>query len=213
MEYLDILNIVVEAHLYAVKQVRFEMKKHRRRIELSDDRMAEIKSIIKSLNYENTIAGHAYINSDYDAGSTYVDVSENLTNYYLNSHVVKCLKDPLEGIKSDAAKFYTLFLQEVELWQMLHSQPIEKNAQVNENIEYSDELLCLFKNNKTLISELVGKSDDEIASLLKQWAKQKDTNGKTLIENPENNLRSSFATELKNAGIIKMSIDRFRRLL
>lgn len=213
MEYLDILNIVVEAHLYAVKQVRFEMKKHRRRIELSDDRMAEIKSIIKSLNYENTIAGHAYINSDYDAGSTYVDVRENLTNYYLSSHVVKCLKNPLEGIKSDAAKFYTLFLQEVELWQMLHSQPIEKNAQANENMEYSDELLRLFKNNKTLISELVGKSDDEIARQIKQWAKQKDTNGKTLIENPENNLRSSFATELKNAGIIRMSIDRFRRLL
>lgn len=74
MEYIEILNIVNDSHLDAVKLAEYEMKKHRRRIELSSDREAEIKSIISSLGYEYLIAGNAYINSTYNAGSTYFDI-------------------------------------------------------------------------------------------------------------------------------------------
>ena len=79
--------------------------------------------------------------------------------------------------------------------------------------EYSDDLVQLFKGHTELINELIGKSDKEISSLIKRWSKEKDKFGKPLIENPDNNLKTSFATALKNAGMIKKSIDRFSRIL
>lgn len=79
--------------------------------------------------------------------------------------------------------------------------------------EYSDDLVQLFKGHTELINGLIGKSDKEISSLIKRWSKEKDKFGKPLIENPDNNLKTSFATALKNAGMIKKSIDRFSRIL
>ena len=78
---------------------------------------------------------------------------------------------------------------------------------------YSDGLLDLFHNNTHLIAELVGLSDDEIAIKIKGWAKEKDKLGKPLIENPENNLKSSFARELKANGIIRLTAKNFREKL
>ena len=78
------------------------------------------------------------------------------------------------------------------------------------NKEYQESLLKLFKGNVYLISHLEGLSDDEIASLIKKWAKEKDKSGKPLIENPENRLKNKYAEELKKAGIIKLSVRTFR---
>lgn len=78
---------------------------------------------------------------------------------------------------------------------------------------YSPELLKLFHNRRELIDELIGKSDNEIAALIKKWAGEKDKFGKTLIDNPENNLKKAFAEALKEAKVISLSSDRFRRLL
>lgn len=141
MEYIEILNIVNDSHLDAVKLAEYEMKKHRRRIELSSDKEAEIKSIISSLGYEYLIAGNAYINSNYNAGSTYFDIRGNLVSLYLNSYSVSLFEKPLDVIKRDSLKFYTLFLQEVELWEMLHPQSGEKNKQ------YSKSMLDIFRND------------------------------------------------------------------
>ena len=78
---------------------------------------------------------------------------------------------------------------------------------------YSPELLKLFHNRRELIDELIGKSDNEIAALIKKWAGEKDKLGKPLIENPGNNLKKAFAEALKEAKVISLSSDRFRRLL
>ena len=86
-------------------------------------------------------------------------------------------------------------------------------AETHSQIKYSRELLDLFKNHTELIDELIGKSDDEIARQIKKWAKEKDNVGRALIENPKNNMRRTFARELKKNGLIKMSEDRFSRKL
>ena len=78
---------------------------------------------------------------------------------------------------------------------------------------YSPELLNLFHNRRELIDELIGKSDNEIAALIKKWAGKKDEFGKPLIKNPGNNLKKAFAEALKEAKVISLSSDRFRRLL
>lgn len=76
-----------------------------------------------------------------------------------------------------------------------------------EQIQYNEDLLKLFRNHTDLIKKLVGKNDYEIVNKIRQWAEG------ALIENPCNNLKLAFARELKQAGIITLSIDRFRRLL
>lgn len=80
-------------------------------------------------------------------------------------------------------------------------------------VEYREELIELFNGNTYLLSELVGKSDDEIVSLISKWARMKDDINKPLIENPKNNLRSKFAKELKQAGFIKCTENTFRTKL
>lgn len=79
--------------------------------------------------------------------------------------------------------------------------------------EYRKELIKLFHGNVHLLSELVGKSDNEIASLISKWAGMKDNRGKPLIENPKNNLKSKFAHELKHAGFMKCTENTFRAKL
>lgn len=79
--------------------------------------------------------------------------------------------------------------------------------------EYSAGLVKLFHGHIELIDELVGLSDDGIARKIKGWAKQKDNLGKSLIENPENRLRTLFATKLKANGLITGKINTFKRKL
>lgn len=75
---------------------------------------------------------------------------------------------------------------------------------------YSDDLIKLFNGNTDLIEQLIGRPDNDIARLIKKWAKEKDRFEKPLIENPENGLKSRFAKELKANGIIKQSEKTFR---
>ena len=79
--------------------------------------------------------------------------------------------------------------------------------------EYSAELVNLFRGHTGLIDELVGLSDDEIARRIKGWARQRDKFGNAMIENPRNSLRSKYARELKNAGIIHCAEKSFRARL
>lgn len=79
--------------------------------------------------------------------------------------------------------------------------------------KYPEKLLKLFRGKKNLIDSLIGLSDEEIASSINNWAKEKDKFGKPLIENPQNRLRKAYATSLKEEGLIKMSIENFRKKL
>lgn len=93
--------------------------------------------------------------------------------------------------------------------QLMHQQEQENDS----GVHYSNELLKLFRKHVELINELSGLSDDEIATKIKKWAKDKDESGKAMIENPANNLKTSFARELKRAGIIQLSERSFRNKL
>lgn len=202
MEYLDILGIIYEVWEDDF-QARYKMKKNIRKTELSSDKEATIKSIISSLDYENCLIGSAYINNGYYIGNTIIEICQNAASYYFrhqnyfNSEAVERV------IKSDVLYFFVLLRQEIELKKML-SKPTK---------EYDGDLMKLFKGHSDLIALLVGKADDEIANLIKKWARERDKHGCALIENPGNRLKKKFATALKKAGIIKLSIERFRAIL
>lgn len=91
--------------------------------------------------------------------------------------------------------------------------PKKEDEKPEEKTVYTPELLKLFKNRAELIDELIGKSDKEIAALIKKWAGEKDKLGKPLIENPYNNLKTAFAESLKENRIIKLSKRSFRNKL
>lgn len=76
---------------------------------------------------------------------------------------------------------------------------------------YSDDLIKLFNGNTNLIEQLIGKSDNDIAHLIKKWAKEKDKFGKPLIENPDNyGNKQKFANALLANGIVKNSNFRIK---
>lgn len=87
------------------------------------------------------------------------------------------------------------------------------DASVLTNGEFSDKLLKLFHNNEYLIEQLRGLSDGSIADKIRKWKNEKDKFGKPLIENPDNQLKSEYARELKSNGLIKCSEKNFRNKL
>lgn len=95
---------------------------------------------------------------------------------------------------------------------MLEELEIQPDNEAKQQ-QYSKELVDLFHGHRELIDELVGKSDKEIATSIKKWAKTKDDSGRPLIENPSNRMQSAFAKELKQNGLIKLSEESFRKKL
>lgn len=91
----------------------------------------------------------------------------------------------------------------------INNKPANSNRK--EYSKYSNDLLDLFNGNEKLINELIGKSDDEKAQLIREWNKGND--GKPLIKNFKNRLRKEFAKQLKEAGLISESIENFRKKL
>lgn len=88
-----------------------------------------------------------------------------------------------------------------------------KHKEVKPEPQYSEKLLDLFNGHEELIDELIGKSNDEVAASIKKLNEEKDKFGKPQIQNYKNNLKLTFAKELKAAGIITLSEDRFSRKL
>lgn len=70
--------------------------------------------------------------------------------------------------------------------------------------QYTNDLIKLFHGNIDLIDKLNGKSDVEIARLIKKWAKEKDGLGKPLIDNPDNyGYKTKFADALLRNRIVE----------
>lgn len=86
------------------------------------------------------------------------------------------------------------------------------NAHIN-TTKYPPELLDLFNGHEDEINKLIGKSNDEVAAAIKKLNGEKDKFGKPQIQNYKDNLKSKFARELKKAGIITLSENRFIRKL
>ena len=121
------------------------------------------------------------------------------TGLYLLNYVLA------EGVKTSLSERVNMQPQPITAGQQAANDEPQK--------EYSAELVALFRGHTELIDELVGLSDDEIARKIKNWAVQRDKFGNAMIENPKNNLRSKYARELKNAGIIHCAEKSFRARL
>lgn len=87
----------------------------------------------------------------------------------------------------------------------------EKPLPDNNPTQYSEELVKLFHGHTELIDELIGQSDLFIAERIKELSNMKGKDGKALIENPRNNLKSCFAKALKDNNLIRKSINLFRK--
>lgn len=74
-------------------------------------------------------------------------------------------------------------------------------------------LLDLFNGHEELINKLIGKSDDDKAKLIIQWNSKKDEHERPLIKNYQDRLKKKYATTLKEAGLINMSAENFRKKL
>lgn len=127
MEYIDVLNWVLDASFKAQSAVRYEMKKHMFKIELSSNKDATIRELISQLDYEGSLAGHAYIASGFKIDWHPVGRRETLVRYYMNSKITKRCQDKEEYIREDAQRFYEVYFVEMELRKML-SQPDEANS-------------------------------------------------------------------------------------
>jgi hypothetical protein len=128
-------------------------------------------------------------------GGIYLIEDRNIYDY---------IQSQLAGTKEIAQRVFNALSQ-----NSTQQQPGNKPLQQ----EYSKELVGLFHGHRELIDELVGKSDNEIATSIKKWAKEKDKFGKPLIEHPGNSARLTFARELKQNGLIKLSEESFRKKL
>lgn len=123
-----------------------------------------------------------------------------------------------ERTLTDASELFSkiqAFLSEIRIeYEKLAKETNSNNSkhkEVKPEPQYSEELLDLFYGHEELINELIGKSDDEKAKLIRKWNKGKD--GRPLIKNFKNRLRKEYATQLKQAGLISESIENFRKKL
>ena len=133
MEYIDVINWVYDALFEAQKTVRYEMNKHKFKIELSDDKEKTIKDLISQLNYEESAFGMAYISNGFKIGSDLVGVRDVLTRYYMNPRLTKNIRDKEKFIREDAQSFYEVYLQEMNLRNML------SQSQENVSVEKGNE--------------------------------------------------------------------------
>ena len=180
MEYIDIINIVYDAWLATIKLADHEMKKNLRKIELSSNKEDVIKNIIASLDYENSYAGCAYINSNYTIGNNFMEIRETLSNFYFYHHSIT--KDVIEEripdfIKEDAESFFLLLHQEIELRKMMFFHPPKKHSQ------YSETLLEIFFGDISVInnffSRIQGKKGKNVVNeilALRELRKMKQGN-------------------------------------
>lgn len=141
-----------------------------------------------------------YLKEDSEFDPTFGNYNNFCANKYLNESKTKAnvsAEDSLVGINHSCTE----------------PENIPITNELSTKDEYSEELIKLFHGNTHLLSDLIGKSDDEIVALINKWAKMKDGKSKPLIENPQNNLKRKFAQELKHAGFIKCTENTFRAKL
>lgn len=154
------------------------------------------------------------------------DKISELDTQFIKQHIElerNLLERTKKGSYSDIIGAYLNYSERyIEFLENKYKEINREQEAVSDNIDnqnnstikkYPEKLLKLFRGKKNLIDSLIGLSDEEIASSINNWAKEKDKFGKPLIENPQNRLRKAYATSLKEEGLIKMSIENFRKKL
>lgn len=118
MEYIDVINWVYDAFFEARKTVRYEMNKHKFKIGLSSDKEKTIKDLISLLDYEKSAAGRAYISNGFKIDPHPIGRRDTLARYYMRGWI-EDIRDKEKFIREDAQRFYEVYLQEMELRNML----------------------------------------------------------------------------------------------
>ena len=131
MEYIDVINWVNDAFFEARKTVRYEMNKHMFKIGMSNDKEKTIKDLISQLDYEKSMAGIAYISNGFKIDLHPIGRRDTLTRFYMRGWI-KDIPDKEKFIREDAQSFYEVYLQEMNLRNML-SQSQENLSVEREN--------------------------------------------------------------------------------
>lgn len=131
MEYIDVINWVNDAFFEARKTVRYEMNKHMFKIGMSNDKEKTIKDLISQLDYEKSMAGIAYISNGFKIDLHPIGRRDTLTRFYMRGWI-KDIPDKEKFIREDAQSFYEVYLQEMNLRNML-SQSQENFSVEREN--------------------------------------------------------------------------------
>lgn len=113
----------------------------------------------------------------------------------------------VKALKSVMAEFpnHSLNVEQMEWLEDYRSSIVAPDDNVTTyKKQYTNDLIKLFHGNIDLIDKLNGKSDVEIARLIKKWAKEKDGLGKPLIDNPDNyGYKTKFADALLRNRIVE----------
>ena len=118
MEYIDVINWVNDAFFEARKAVRYEMNKHMFKIGMSNDKEKTIKELISQLDYEKSMAGIAYISNGFKIDPHPTGRRDTLTRFYMRGWI-NDIRDKEKFVREDAQRFYEVYLQEMELRDML----------------------------------------------------------------------------------------------
>ena len=140
MEYIDVINWVNDAFFEARKTVRYEMNKHMFKIGMSNDKEKTIKDLISQLDYEKSMAGIAYISNGFKIDLHPIGRRDTLTRFYMRGWI-KDKRDKEKINREDAKGFYEVYLQEMELRDMLSkSHEDVLSEQVNERKQNEREI-------------------------------------------------------------------------
>lgn len=124
MELIEIVDIVTAEYSKSVPDVRFDMNRYKRNIELSTNKEQKIKDVIAGLNYKTCLIGMAYQANNYSLGCTndFTNVNSTVARYYYNKQdfIKKMMKGDLSTIiEEDVRCFWKTYCIEVELRGML----------------------------------------------------------------------------------------------
>lgn len=143
----------------------------------------------------------------------YQAYANTLKDYLLKDDFLRILQgwkftpEMIEDLESVMLRYprYSLNTKQMEWLDEYRSSIVAPDDNVTTNKPcYSDDLIKLFHGNTYLIEQLNGKSDVEIARLIKKWAKEKDGLGKPLIDNPDNyGYKTKFADALLRNRIVE----------
>lgn len=124
MDYLEVINIVQNEYLKANNRAKFEITEVKRKCLLSTDKEAFINNELMGIDYKKSAFGYYYIACNYFCGSTWLEMRDVITQYYINH---TDLFTDQSCIESDVYTFLFAFCLERELQQLKAApEPPEK---------------------------------------------------------------------------------------
>ena len=141
MDYFEVINIVQNEYLKANNKAKFEITEVKRKCLLSTDKEAFINNELMGIDYKKSAFGYYYIACNYFCGSTWLDMRDEITRYYLGHTDI--FTDQ-RRIESDVYTFLFAFCLERELQQLKAApEPQQKRQNVDEATPYYEKAVSV----------------------------------------------------------------------